>query len=106
MRTKKVSITSNIIIAAKLAIKTDNITPFGGRYSVFNRFRETRCSPGRLAGQTWKGAAKKLLKESKLSMAEIAEQVGYSTARYFSARFKIHTGVSPLAYRKKRLKGL
>ena len=52
------------------------------------------------------GGAKKLLKESKLSMAEIAEQVGYSTARYFSARFKIHTGVSPLAYRKKRLKGL
>lgn len=50
--------------------------------------------------------AQKLLKESKLSMAEIAEQVGYSTARYFSARFKIYTGVSPLAYRKKRLKGL
>ena len=78
MRTKKkVSITSNIIIAAKLAIKSDNMTPFGGLYSVFNRFRETRCSPGRLAGQTWKGG-----------------------------RFKIHTGVSPLAYRKKRLKGL
>ena len=52
--------TSNIIIAAKLAIKTDNITPFGGRYSVFNRFRETRCSPGRLAGQTWKGATKRI----------------------------------------------
>ena len=59
MQTKKVSITSNIIIAAKLAIKTDNITPFGGRYSVFNRFRETHCSPGRLAGQTWKGGRRK-----------------------------------------------
>ena len=59
MRTKKVSITSNIIIATKLAIKSDNITPFGGRYSVFNRFRETRCSPGRLTGQTWKGGDEK-----------------------------------------------
>ena len=34
----KVSITSDIIILAKLAIKSDNITPFGGLYSVFNRF--------------------------------------------------------------------
>lgn len=44
--------------------------------------------------------ARRLLKESKMSVAEIAEKVGYSTPRYFSARFKIITGTSPLAYRK------
>ena len=59
MRTKKVSITSNIIIAAKLAIKSDNITPFGGLYSVFNRFRETRCSPGTIGRTDLEGGDEK-----------------------------------------------
>ena len=45
--------------------------------------------------------AQKLLTSTTLSIAEIAEHVGYSTARYFSARFKIFTGKSPLSYRKK-----
>ncbi len=45
--------------------------------------------------------AQKLLSSTNLSIAEIAEHVGYSTPRYFSARFKIFTGKSPLSYRKK-----
>lgn len=38
MQINKVSITSDIIIIAKLAIKSYNITPFGGLYSVLNVF--------------------------------------------------------------------
>ncbi len=45
--------------------------------------------------------AQKLLKTTSLSVAEIADQIGYSTPRYFSARFKICCGVSPLTYRKR-----
>ena len=44
--------------------------------------------------------AKQLLAETDLSIAEIADKVGYSTSRYFSTRFKAKTGDSPLAYRK------
>ena len=47
--------------------------------------------------------AKKLLKDTKLSVADISERVGYSTTRYFSARFKVFTGMTPLAYRKLRI---
>lgn len=44
--------------------------------------------------------AKELLRGTKLSVTEISEKVGYSTTRYFSARFKKATGESPLTYRK------
>lgn len=43
--------------------------------------------------------AKELLSNTSLSVAEIAEKTGYSTPRYFSMRFKVKTGVSPLNYR-------
>lgn len=33
-----------------------------------------------------------LIKQTELSIAEIAEQVGFSTSRYFSTAFKQHTG--------------
>lgn len=45
----------------------------------------------------------RLIKNTKMSIAEISDQVGYSTARYFSARFKIYTGSSPLSFRKKQV---
>ena len=45
--------------------------------------------------------AKHLLSSTNLSVAEIAEHVGYSTPRYFSSRFKVFTGDSPLSYRKR-----
>lgn len=41
-----------------------------------------------------------LLEESEMSMAEIAEKVGYTDAQYFCRLYKAYTGVSPAAYRK------
>ena len=43
-----------------------------------------------------------LLTGTDLSVAEIADKVGYSTPRYFSTRFKSRTGTTPLAYRRSR----
>lgn len=44
--------------------------------------------------------ASRLLISTELTVAEIAEQVGYETQHYFSTAFKRATGLSPLQYRK------
>jgi two-component system response regulator YesN len=44
--------------------------------------------------------ASRLLISTELTIAEIAEQVGYETQHYFSTAFKRATGLSPLQYRK------
>jgi AraC-like DNA-binding protein len=44
--------------------------------------------------------AKELLKTTALSITEISEQLGYSSAYHFSARFKEAVGYSPRSYRK------
>ena len=44
-----------------------------------------------------------LLKETQLSVAEISEQVGFSTPNYFSMRFKQAVGISPLTFRKNKV---
>lgn len=44
--------------------------------------------------------AKELLSFSDLSVAEVAEQIGYDTPLYFSRQFKAHMGISPIKYRK------
>jgi len=44
--------------------------------------------------------AKKLLREGKFSITEIAFQVGFNDSNYFSSCFKKATGISPLEYRK------
>ena len=44
--------------------------------------------------------AQKLLKESKLSVSKIAEQVGFESLTHFGRIFKKITGVSALTYRK------
>lgn len=45
--------------------------------------------------------AKALLFQSNLSVGEIALEVGVADASYFSRLFRKHTGVAPLAFRKK-----
>ena len=45
--------------------------------------------------------ASKLLKDTTLTVAEIAGRTGYNSSKYFSAEFKRKTGISPLNYRKK-----
>lgn len=44
--------------------------------------------------------ATELLRSSNLSVSEIAEEIGYANAFYFSARFKKAFGKSPAYYRK------
>jgi len=44
--------------------------------------------------------AKKLLKESGLSVTEIALKVGFSDSGYFSRVFHRETGLSPEAFRR------
>ena len=45
-------------------------------------------------------AAKQLLKETDLSMNEVAERVGYMDAKYFSKLFHKIVGIKPSVYRK------
>lgn len=44
--------------------------------------------------------AKKLLREERLSVGEIAESLGFSTIHIFSRAFKKSTGFAPTAYKK------
>lgn len=44
--------------------------------------------------------AARLVRESGLNVSEIAYEMGYSSPKYFSIRFKNRYGMSPLAYRK------
>lgn len=60
------------------------------------------CGIGEYIEAQRMGRARDLLSAGRLSVAEIAESVGYATPRYFSMRFKKAVGVSPLSYRKKR----
>ena len=45
--------------------------------------------------------AKKLLQEGELSVAEIANQIGYSSVSYFIRMFKEATSITPAKYAKK-----
>lgn len=47
--------------------------------------------------------AKKLLRQSRQQVKQIAWELGYEDQYYFSRMFKKQTGVSPKAYRKKFL---
>ncbi len=44
--------------------------------------------------------AKELLTEKECSLAEVAEQVGYSDLKYFSRLFKKAAGINPSEYKK------
>ena len=46
------------------------------------------------------GKARELLATTRLRAAQIAQEVGYNDAHYFSYIFKKHTGVTPSEYRK------
>lgn len=43
--------------------------------------------------------AKKLLSGTELSISDIAEAVGFSSGSYFSQRFRLATGMSPMSFR-------
>ncbi len=47
--------------------------------------------------------AKRWLSETNAAIEEIAYEVGFSSRSHFCTAFKLHTGVTPLAYRKRYL---
>ena len=56
--------------------------------------------PGQYQIQIRLNKARRLLRNGTLSIAAIAEQLGFESIYYFSRLFKKKTGCSPLAYRK------
>src|SRR5262249_12400347 len=59
----------------------------------------TGLSPGRFLSALRLQAAKQLLVSTSLSIADISNQVGYSSVGTFSSRFKSTVGVAPSVYR-------
>jgi len=74
----------------------------GISYSAFrHRFKQTTgLPPGQYQIQIRLNQARRLLRNSPLSVADIADQLGFESIYYFSRLFKKKTGLSPLAYRK------
>lgn len=74
-------------------------------HSCFNKqFRTvTRTTPREYINTLRINKAKALLENTEISVAEIANMVGYSDPLYFSRFFKKKTGMSPLIYKKSRI---
>lgn len=45
-------------------------------------------------------AARRLLRETRLTVTEIAERCGFRTSQYFATQFRVRTGLAPAAFRK------
>jgi AraC-like DNA-binding protein len=72
------------------------------RAQLNRRFRRvTQMSPIEFVVKTRLDNAMILLKDSQLSMEEIAESTGYKDLYFFSRQFKKKIGISPLQFRKK-----
>lgn len=72
-------------------------------YSKFRRlFKEyTGYAPLQYIQELRLQRSKELLLSTNLSLTEIAEEVGYDNADYFSTAFKKKNRITPAAYRKK-----
>lgn len=77
------------------------------RTAMFSKFHFTRVfrdvtgtSPGRFLSALRLQEAKRLLVDTKFSVADISSQVGYSSVGTFSSRFKSCVGVSPSMFRE------
>lgn len=69
------------------------------RSSFFGRFSEQIGVPPMMYLLSWRMAvAKDLLRHQGLSIAEVAERIGYSSASTFSTAFSRHAGLSPSRY--------
>ncbi|WP_225800886.1 helix-turn-helix domain-containing protein [Streptomyces sp. NK15101] len=76
------------------------------RTAMFSKFHFTRAfrdvtgtSPGRFLSALRLQEAKRLLVDTRFSVADISSQVGYSSVGTFSSRFKSCVGVSPSMFR-------
>ncbi|MEU8521282.1 AraC family transcriptional regulator [Streptomyces sp. NBC_01216] len=77
------------------------------RTAMFSKFHFTRAfrdvtgtSPGRFLSALRLQEAKRLLVDTRFSVADISSQVGYSSVGTFSSRFKSCVGVSPSMFRE------
>lgn len=77
------------------------------RTAMFSKFHFTRVfrdvtgtSPGRFLSALRLQEAKRLLVDTRFSVADISSQVGYSSVGTFSSRFKSCVGVSPSVFRE------
>lgn len=71
---------------------------------LFRLFKsETGLSPQQYIEQQRIERAKRLLTVNRLSIKEIAAQVGFANQLYFSRRFQKATGLSPSQYRASRM---
>lgn len=72
-----------------------------GRRTLERKFSDlVGKSIDRSIRQTRLERAQTLLRESKLTLDDIAERCGFSSTDYFSKVFKNHTGQTPAAYRR------
>ena len=62
--------------------------------------QETGMPLGRYREQLIMNRARQLLAEGRLSVGEIAEELGFADQFYFSKCFKRHQGLTPSAYRR------
>ena len=67
---------------------------------IFQQYYET--TPTKFITNLRISSAKRLLRNSELSIAQIGESIGYRDQGYFSRFFKKQTGLSPLEYREQR----
>lgn len=66
----------------------------------FEKARE--ISPKRYQQQARVEEARRLLRFTRRSVTEIAYELGFSSSQHFATQFRSVTGVSPLAYRRRR----
>ena len=68
---------------------------------LYKKFRDRfHCTVGEYINRKRVEQSRKLLTSSSLSMEEISQQCGFSSASYFTKIFKQHTGTTPLKYKK------
>ncbi|MBQ0138439.1 MAG: helix-turn-helix domain-containing protein [Kurthia sp.] len=67
--------------------------------------RHTGLAPNTYITEYRISKAKELLERADLSIAEVAERVGYEDCFYFSRVFKKITGLAPSTYRRKKMTG-
>ena len=72
-----------------------------GESTLRRRFRRaTGASPNAFVIAQRIGEARRLLAETDLAVAAIAERLGYADASFFSRQFRRHAGVAPALFRR------
>ena len=69
-------------------------------YLVHSFTKNNGCSPISYLNEKRIEESKRLLEETTLSIAEIAEKLGFSSQSYFSQAFKKNTLMTPIEYRR------